>query len=1190
MLSSHRLRDGRNPSHSQTLGAFCICEQEPCTVGYYCAHGARRTRCSATWGQTAAERCPRGTATEPPFGDLFFKLLVGIVPIIVLIELASVYETRRRSKKPVYVQHLKRWVKDAKKIERQALREAGGLYGTDDDLRSPSFFKGGKKKAKAKGVASARKLCKSSQDAGQYGACTTSHAQGSASPPPSPPCNVSIEEGSSERGARMVANAANASGGAHEEKSELVSSNGLQAESLLGRTFLKFELNDVDFHIGKAHVLRGLNTHLTQGNLVGLMGESGSGKTTLLNVLGGRADYGHVTGEVTLNKRPFRPSKLRHVLGYVPQAHLLFKELTVYENLMYAGKLRLDRHEPESRRIEMVENALDLLRLQDCRHFVCDPAIGQRLSGGQMRRIGIGIELVCNPPILLLDEPTSALDAVNTRLVVAALKALADRGVLVIASLHQPRLTVYQMLDVLVLLRQGEMIYGGLRKDSVRYFEKLGFELPPQANPADFFIEVAFGHEDSKTDLGQLVGKGFNERLAESDKAFYKKVTAEELGRLFRQHYKNSQRFANTFMLALARNQSSYRSRAIAILQYAKQTARMMANVTQVSDIEVGKPRLAMGGSVEVSSPTRLGRKKQMSVALEYGATGGSASAELANLQKSHQSDMSIDDSVTDSARHLSGRRHSLSRSASTLGRELHRLLEFGTAAASSRSRARAIHRNEELAIENENIHVEKSDYRNWFLSDDGYGESMMRPELAEMIWERAAKKASKELENGEFKWAISDAFAFRPRGQDYSPAQLGAISCLPKWAHLREEIMHFQMPKDEKQPWHRQFRVCCKRYLKKVLRTRAKVYSLLAVAAVLGLVCGGMYGDVHSRNDIFIYFLLFNTFFGSIVATATIQTLGTKGLDGDFFKHEALSGVFQTAECCARLLIDLFTLIGLAPVFVLILGSVSVMPIKPLLQTWLLLTWALSPIGYVGSLVAPSNADVLTSGVTFVICAFTTGFFGVRAADLSDTANALLDLSPGRQSFFMIAFGTALEFPHSLDSAFIYSQLLKEGLLPNDKVSVSRYESSDIDWFRKGANTMIVFGFVLRLIALVNFWIRANINLSGEWRHFKTKMEKKWSKTAQPLTIVAGRSSLYEASAVSKGSGGDSSPIVQLSHLGGLNRDQLSCIAEASVPAQSNSASKAPTGAQGIPSAGKKTPRRGSHMSDTPSMVSDTI
>ena len=248
-----------------------------------------------------------------------------------------------------------------------------------------------------------------------------------------------------------------------------------------GRTFTRVELRQLDFFIGHAQVLHSLNADLHQGELVGMMGESGSGKTTLLNVMGGRATYGRMVGDLLVNNTNFDPHESRHLLGYVPQSHILFKELTVYENLAFAAKLRLPRRTPVHERESLIEMALDLLGLQECRHFVCDPAIGERLSGGQMRRIGIGLELVCNPPIMLLDEPTSALDAVNTRLVVAALKDLTRRGVLVVASLHQPRHAVYEMLDRLLILRKGELIYGGHRKEAVPYFQHLGFKLPPQA-------------------------------------------------------------------------------------------------------------------------------------------------------------------------------------------------------------------------------------------------------------------------------------------------------------------------------------------------------------------------------------------------------------------------------------------------------------------------------------------------------------------------------------------------------------------------------------------------------------------------------------------------------------------------------------------------------------------------------------
>ena len=157
------------------------------------------------------------------------------------------------------------------------------------------------------------------------------------------------------------------------------------------KALVKLELSGLSFFIKRAPVLLDINSVMQQGQLIALMGESGSGKTTLLNVLGGRAGYGWTRGDVRINNRPFDPSGMKHLLGYVPQAHLVFKELTVYENLAYASKLRLDRRVTPTTRAQLVEMALELLGLKECRHFVCDPAIGERLSGGELRRVGIGV-------------------------------------------------------------------------------------------------------------------------------------------------------------------------------------------------------------------------------------------------------------------------------------------------------------------------------------------------------------------------------------------------------------------------------------------------------------------------------------------------------------------------------------------------------------------------------------------------------------------------------------------------------------------------------------------------------------------------------------------------------------------------------------------------------------------------------
>lgn len=160
---------------------------------------------------------------------------------------------------------------------------------------------------------------------------------------------------------------------------------------------------------------------------------------------------------------PYQPETLQHMIGFVLQAYdNLYGELTVFECLLLSARLRAPCTETKEAVLHRVATLIEILGLRDVAHFVLDKDVGVgRLSGGQMRRVGIGVELAADPSILLLDEPTSALDAVNTHLVVGLMRSLADSGMVVVASIHQPRFAAYQMFDRLLLLRQGELVYGG---------------------------------------------------------------------------------------------------------------------------------------------------------------------------------------------------------------------------------------------------------------------------------------------------------------------------------------------------------------------------------------------------------------------------------------------------------------------------------------------------------------------------------------------------------------------------------------------------------------------------------------------------------------------------------------------------------------------------------------------------------
>ena len=513
-----------------------------CPAGYYCKNGINSTtRCEPGWTQTREQRCPQGMAYEPARPENFVILLLCALPLYLILECASSVEKRRRisrtkertgrdNEESEFFNNLPVSQRNKVPIDERtnALRfiQICKGFGSDDkelDGRSDSASK--LKRAFSNEYTRIRL---------QPTQVAFTDADREPSAGSDPPSRRSLK---------------------HQNTFDLAKGGGAQGMRLMGRVLLKISLHDLTFKIGGVSVLRDICTIMQQGELVALMGESGSGKTTLLNVLGGRASYGTTSGRISLNNQPYS-NRQSNLIGYVPQAHLVFKELTVYENLVYSAVLRLRKSDNTTKyRHELVESALDLLGLQPCRHFVCDPAIGERLSGGQMRRVGIGVELVCDPPIMLLDEPTSALDAVNTRLVVAALKDLARRGVLVLASLHQPRQTAYEMIDRLILLRKGELIYGGMVTNAPQYFLWLGYTVPEHSNPADFFIEVAFGFETSNKkafELPACFGLRYNktddELSALPDLHAKRDIRADNLGMLWRQWHLTSMRTAELVM------------------------------------------------------------------------------------------------------------------------------------------------------------------------------------------------------------------------------------------------------------------------------------------------------------------------------------------------------------------------------------------------------------------------------------------------------------------------------------------------------------------------------------------------------------------------------------------------------------------------------------------------------------------
>jgi ABC-type multidrug transport system ATPase subunit len=222
------------------------------------------------------------------------------------------------------------------------------------------------------------------------------------------------------------------------------------------------------------------------GRLTVVMGPSGAGKSTLLGLVTGLEDPSE--GSFTLgdaagiaSMRPYRA-----LVGLVPQSdNTMLSAMTVEEVLNHAVDTRLVAGSKERRRA--VNETLMELGIAHVRACVIGDADDRGLSGGEKKRVSIGVELVARPRVLFLDEPTSGLDAATALSLMRTLSSLAkDQNITVVAVLHQPRFEIFELADDLLLLRAGRVVYSGERARVMGY---LPHQPALHENPADFLMD-----------------------------------------------------------------------------------------------------------------------------------------------------------------------------------------------------------------------------------------------------------------------------------------------------------------------------------------------------------------------------------------------------------------------------------------------------------------------------------------------------------------------------------------------------------------------------------------------------------------------------------------------------------------------------------------------------------------------------
>jgi len=202
-------------------------------------------------------------------------------------------------------------------------------------------------------------------------------------------------------------------------------------------------------------------------------------QTTFLNAISGRASYATVSGTVDLGGRSLT---LKDV-SYVPQFDSLSPSYSVTQALCYTASLL----QAESTSCDViVRELIDILDLNAVRHTRIE-----KLNSGVRKRVSIGVGLLSRPLVLLCDEPTTGLDSnVAAMLVEYLIKVARRTGVVLIMTIHQPSAQMFDSLDDLLLLSSGKQAYFGPVSQAGNYFSSLGFNVPPNSNASDLYLDL----------------------------------------------------------------------------------------------------------------------------------------------------------------------------------------------------------------------------------------------------------------------------------------------------------------------------------------------------------------------------------------------------------------------------------------------------------------------------------------------------------------------------------------------------------------------------------------------------------------------------------------------------------------------------------------------------------------------------
>src|SRR3954451_13078926 len=215
--------------------------------------------------------------------------------------------------------------------------------------------------------------------------------------------------------------------------------------------------------------LEGISFTINRGELVCVMGASGSGKSTLLKVLAGQLQPS--SGQIFLNGQSLYPNldELKRYVSYIPQEDAFDEHLTIGENLQFAAAIRWP-HLSRRDRMRRFEAKLVELGLGERRDAVVGAAIKKTLSGGERKRLNIGLDMIGMSDVYLFDEPTSGLSSKYSEHVIEIVRSMAHNKI-IIETIHQPSSKLFQLFHKAILLdKGGRLVFFGTPTEMLRYF------------------------------------------------------------------------------------------------------------------------------------------------------------------------------------------------------------------------------------------------------------------------------------------------------------------------------------------------------------------------------------------------------------------------------------------------------------------------------------------------------------------------------------------------------------------------------------------------------------------------------------------------------------------------------------------------------------------------------------------------